>query len=108
MKSWIISLKIVWTQSPCPSNLLSSMLMPWGEKVENENVAEFSSFGIAIPCITHYPIEKQFQELYTNAKFREDQDEFKGLLYCCATLVTCNGAMYTYQVRDGWRILRIL
>ncbi|KAG6714781.1 hypothetical protein I3842_05G219200 [Carya illinoinensis] len=69
-------------------------------KVENENAVDFSSLGTAITCITHYPIEKQFQELYTNAKFREVQDEFKGLLYCCAALVTCEGAMYTYQVRD--------
>ncbi|KAG7984020.1 hypothetical protein I3843_04G136000 [Carya illinoinensis] len=48
-------------------------------KVENETAADFSSFHTKFPCITHYEIEKQFQSLYTNAKFKEVQDEFRRL-----------------------------
>ncbi|KAF5450028.1 hypothetical protein F2P56_030410 [Juglans regia] len=43
------------------------------KKIENENHAEFQSFSQVIPCISRSPIEKKFQELYTNAKFREVQ-----------------------------------
>ncbi|XP_041026983.1 protein FAR1-RELATED SEQUENCE 5-like [Juglans microcarpa x Juglans regia] len=38
---------------------------------ENEMAADFHSFNCTIPCITHLPMEKQFQELYTNSKFKK-------------------------------------
>ncbi|XP_042956464.1 protein FAR1-RELATED SEQUENCE 5-like [Carya illinoinensis] len=41
------------------------------KKIENENNADFHSFSFTIPCISRSPIEKKFQELYMNAKFRE-------------------------------------
>ncbi|XP_035540195.1 protein FAR1-RELATED SEQUENCE 4-like [Juglans regia] len=41
------------------------------KKIENENCADFQSFNITIPCILRSPIEKRYQQLYTNAKFRE-------------------------------------
>ncbi|XP_059436803.1 protein FAR1-RELATED SEQUENCE 4-like [Corylus avellana] len=40
-------------------------------KAENEKVADFNSFHAILPCISHFSIEKKFQELYTNAKFKE-------------------------------------
>ncbi|KAF5462755.1 hypothetical protein F2P56_018737 [Juglans regia] len=42
------------------------------KKVENEIAADFHSWNCTIPCITHLPVEKQIQELYTNSKFKED------------------------------------
>ncbi|XP_042973141.1 protein FAR1-RELATED SEQUENCE 5-like [Carya illinoinensis] len=39
--------------------------------VENEKIADFGSFQRKIPCITIHAIEKQLQEVYTNAKFKE-------------------------------------
>ncbi|KAK1588204.1 hypothetical protein Q3G72_020919 [Acer saccharum] len=45
------------------------------DKVEKEKHADFNSLNTQIPCVTHYAIEKQFQAVYTNAKFREFQQE---------------------------------
>ncbi|XP_042962325.1 protein FAR1-RELATED SEQUENCE 6-like [Carya illinoinensis] len=43
------------------------------KKIENEMSADFHSFSVTIPYVSRSPIEKRFQELYTNAKFREVQ-----------------------------------
>jgi hypothetical protein len=32
-------------------------------KTENEKIAYFNSFNVIIPCISHFSIEKKFQEL---------------------------------------------
>jgi hypothetical protein len=39
--------------------------------VENEKRADFDSFNRTIPCISPLILEKQFQDVYTNAKFKE-------------------------------------
>jgi len=49
-------------------------------KVLNERATNFNSFCCTIPCISHYPIEKKFQNVYTNAKFKEVQGEFRCLM----------------------------
>ncbi|XP_042958025.1 protein FAR-RED IMPAIRED RESPONSE 1-like [Carya illinoinensis] len=41
------------------------------KKVEVETIADFNSTNTTIPCLSHFNIEKQFQNLYTNAKFKE-------------------------------------
>ncbi len=46
-------------------------------KAEKENAQDHDSFKSMNPCITRYVIEKQFQEAYTNKKFKEVQDEFR-------------------------------
>ncbi|XP_040996021.1 protein FAR-RED IMPAIRED RESPONSE 1-like [Juglans microcarpa x Juglans regia] len=43
------------------------------KKVENEIVADFHSFNCIVPCISHLPVEKKFQAVYTNYKFKEVQ-----------------------------------
>ncbi|KAL7244292.1 hypothetical protein ACSBR1_016517 [Camellia fascicularis] len=53
-----------------------------GKKVENESNEEFNSFNSYIPCITQFPLEKQFQKAYTTAKFKESQQEVVGKIYC--------------------------
>ncbi|KAF5443255.1 hypothetical protein F2P56_035826 [Juglans regia] len=45
------------------------------KKVENEMAANFHSFNCIVPCISHLPVEKKFQEVYTNSKFKEVQTE---------------------------------
>ncbi|XP_042950033.1 protein FAR1-RELATED SEQUENCE 5-like [Carya illinoinensis] len=50
------------------------------KKIENENQAEFQSFSGTIPCVSRSPIEKKFQELYTNNKFKEVQQQVIGLI----------------------------
>lgn len=50
-------------------------------KVENETAIDFNSFHTQYPRITHYSMKKQFQLLYTNAKFKKVKDEFCGFLY---------------------------
>ncbi|XP_042964815.1 protein FAR1-RELATED SEQUENCE 5-like [Carya illinoinensis] len=69
-------------------------------KAENERIADFSSFNTEIPCISRYPIEKQFQKTYTIAKFKEVQEEFRGFLYLSHSYLGGDGAKYEYVVAD--------
>uniref|UniRef100_A0A7N2MY89 Uncharacterized protein n=1 Tax=Quercus lobata TaxID=97700 RepID=A0A7N2MY89_QUELO len=69
-------------------------------KVEKENTEDFISLTSRVPCITHYAIEKQFQDSYTNSKFKEVQDEIRRKMYCHPSLLKQEGAISTYQVVD--------
>ncbi|KAF5470654.1 hypothetical protein F2P56_011153 [Juglans regia] len=73
-------------------------------KVENEAIANFNSFNTVIPCISRYPLEEQFQKVYTIAKFKEVQDEFRGFLYLTTSYFRCVGGRYTYVVADEVRV----
>ncbi|KAG7994084.1 hypothetical protein I3843_01G037700 [Carya illinoinensis] len=68
------------------------------KKVENEKLADFHSFNCTIPCITHLPVEKQIQELYTNSKFKEVQSQILGIIYSQCIFIKTEGAISTYQV----------
>ncbi|XP_042969196.1 protein FAR1-RELATED SEQUENCE 5-like [Carya illinoinensis] len=74
-------------------------------KIENELAADFSSFHTQIPCITFYGIERQFQAAYTNAKFKEVQEELRGLIYCCASMIRSERGMFTYHVADEIQVM---
>ncbi|XP_040996098.1 protein FAR-RED ELONGATED HYPOCOTYL 3-like [Juglans microcarpa x Juglans regia] len=74
------------------------------KKIENENHAEFQSLSQVIPCISRSPIEKKFQELYTNAKFREVQQQVIGVLDLDPSLLTSDDVMKSYLVEDEVRI----
>ncbi len=39
--------------------------------VENETRADFKSFNSTIKCVSKFSLEKKFQDIYTNAKFKE-------------------------------------
>lgn len=58
------------------------------KKVENESVVDFNSFNVTISCVSRFSFEKQFQRLYTHAKFKEVQKMIMEMLYC------------TYQVTE--------
>ncbi|XP_042939228.1 protein FAR1-RELATED SEQUENCE 5-like isoform X2 [Carya illinoinensis] len=73
-------------------------------KIENENQAEFLSFSGTIPCVSRSPIEKKFQVLYTNAKFKEVQQQVIGVLDLDPSLQTMDGVMKSYLVEDEVRI----
>ncbi|XP_042952293.1 protein FAR1-RELATED SEQUENCE 5-like [Carya illinoinensis] len=75
-----------------------------GRKVENEVQADFSSFNSVIPCITHYPIEKKFQDVYTTVKVKEVQEEFRRKLYCHYMLFQTECAISTYTVTNEVKI----
>ncbi|KAF5477392.1 hypothetical protein F2P56_004037 [Juglans regia] len=70
------------------------------KKIENEISSDFHSFSVTIPCISRSPIEKRFQELYTNAKFREVQQQVMGVLDMDPSLLRRDGVKKTYLVED--------
>ncbi|XP_042969002.1 protein FAR1-RELATED SEQUENCE 5-like [Carya illinoinensis] len=70
------------------------------KKIENENLADFQSFNVTIPCISRSPIEKRFQELYTIAKFKEVQHQVNGIIDLNRKLHNSVGAIKTYMVED--------
>ncbi|BAF28820.2 Os11g0681400 [Oryza sativa Japonica Group] len=74
------------------------------DKVEKENKSDCKSFQEAIPCITHYEFERQFQVAYTNKKFKEFQDELRGKIYYYATLRKTEGLVHTFSVREDRKI----
>ncbi|XP_028072354.1 protein FAR-RED ELONGATED HYPOCOTYL 3-like [Camellia sinensis] len=69
------------------------------KKVENEN-GEFNSLNSYIPCITQYPFEKQFQNAYTIAKFKEFQQEVVGKIYCNLSLCSEDLNFSVYEVSE--------
>ncbi|XP_042962627.1 protein FAR1-RELATED SEQUENCE 5-like [Carya illinoinensis] len=70
------------------------------KKIENENLADFQSFNVTIPCISRSPIKKRFQELYTIAKFKEVQQQVNGIIDLNPKLHKSDGAVKTYMVED--------
>ncbi|XP_059454966.1 protein FAR1-RELATED SEQUENCE 1-like [Corylus avellana] len=50
------------------------------------------------PCVADFALEKQFQDAYTNAKFKEVQAEFKQRSNVNNCLLKSEGAIFTYQV----------
>ncbi|KAF5453291.1 hypothetical protein F2P56_028203 [Juglans regia] len=70
------------------------------KKAEVEIMADFNSSNQTIPCVSHFSIEKQFQKLYTNAKFKEVQRELIGLMCCNCTLVSTHECISTFDVLD--------
>ncbi|KAF5458775.1 hypothetical protein F2P56_022781 [Juglans regia] len=74
------------------------------KKIENETNLDLHSFSITIPCISRSPIEERFQELYTNTKFREVQQQVMGVLDMDPSLVRQDGVKKTYMVEDEIRV----
>ncbi|KAG2670589.1 hypothetical protein I3760_14G092800 [Carya illinoinensis] len=70
------------------------------KKIENENLVEFQSFNVTIPCISRSLIEKRFQELYTIAKFKEVQQQVNGIIDLNPKLLPSDGTIKTYMVGD--------
>ncbi|KAI7994282.1 Protein FAR-RED IMPAIRED RESPONSE 1 [Camellia lanceoleosa] len=70
-------------------------------KVEKEKKADFKSRHKVFDCLTVYGFEKQFQDAYTNAKFKEVQAEMKRLVYCQPFLVKEEGSICTYFVKEA-------
>ncbi|XP_042950256.1 protein FAR-RED IMPAIRED RESPONSE 1-like [Carya illinoinensis] len=70
------------------------------KNVGNEIVADFHLFNCTIPCISHLPLEKKFQAMYTNSKFKEVQSEVMRIIYSHCVIIKIEGAITTYQVND--------
>ncbi|XP_035540265.1 protein FAR1-RELATED SEQUENCE 2-like [Juglans regia] len=70
------------------------------KKIEIENAADFHSFNVTIPVVSIFPLEKIFQAIYTNSKFREVQKEVVGMLDVLPTLHQKDGIIATYHVED--------
>ncbi|XP_042958127.1 protein FAR-RED IMPAIRED RESPONSE 1-like [Carya illinoinensis] len=70
------------------------------KKIENENGVDFHSFNVIIPVVSISPLEKIFQNIYTNAKFREVQKEIIEMLGVLPTLHRKDGVVATYHVED--------
>jgi hypothetical protein len=68
--------------------------------VENEARADFDSFNRMIPCISHFHFEKQFQDVYTNAKFKEVREEFEKVMSCNNYHLKSEGVISTYEVKE--------
>jgi hypothetical protein len=66
--------------------------------VESEACADFDSFNLTIPCISALHLEKQFQVVYTNAKFKEVHDQFVNMMSCNNSLLKSEGAISTFEV----------
>ncbi|XP_028060141.1 protein FAR-RED IMPAIRED RESPONSE 1-like [Camellia sinensis] len=69
--------------------------------VEKEKKADFKSRHKVFDCLTVYGFEKQFQDGYTNAKFKEVQAEMKSLVYCQPFMVKEEGSICTYFVKEA-------
>jgi len=65
-------------------------------KVEVENVVDFDSFNTTFSCVSYWTLEKQFQKIYTHAKFKEVQKEISEVMYCASSLLKSECGISTY------------
>lgn len=72
--------------------------------VENECVGNFGSFNKMFSLVTLHSIERQLQGIYTNEKFKEVQDEFRGFMMYFPSLLKCECAISTYEVINRVRV----
>ncbi|KAF5447405.1 hypothetical protein F2P56_032959 [Juglans regia] len=70
------------------------------KKVEIETTSDFNSCNQIIPCVSPFYIEKQFQAVYTNAKFKEIQREEWGMICCNCIPISKQGCISTFDVLD--------
>jgi hypothetical protein len=68
--------------------------------VKNETRTDFDSFNRTIPCISPLLLEKQFQDVYTNAKFKEVHEQFVKVMTCNNSHLKSESAISTYEVID--------
>ncbi|XP_062158806.1 protein FAR1-RELATED SEQUENCE 4-like [Alnus glutinosa] len=66
--------------------------------VESETRADFDSFNRTISCISALQLEKLFQVVYTNAKFKEVHDQFVKMMSCNNSHLKSEGAISTFEV----------
>jgi hypothetical protein len=66
--------------------------------VENEVHADFDCFNHTIPCAINLSLEKQFLDVYTNAKLKEVHQQFATNMHCNNFLLKSEGTISTYQV----------
>ncbi|KAG6467917.1 hypothetical protein ZIOFF_072482 [Zingiber officinale] len=69
-------------------------------KVEKEDQVDLQTFNSWVPCITHFDLEKQFQQLYTIDKFKEFQQELVAKLYCEVLLADGTDGASEYDVSE--------
>ncbi|KAI4333353.1 hypothetical protein L6164_018179 [Bauhinia variegata] len=78
------------------------------DKVEKECLADFSSLSTPIHCVSHFGIEYQFQRAFTNAKFKEFQEEIACIMYCNASFERKEGMISTYSVVESKKVHEII
>ena len=77
------------------------------KNVVNENTEDFNSLQSSIPCFTHYAMEKQFQSVYTTAKYKEFRKEL--LRKVCCNFSSCkeDGVISEYEIREDGALEKI-
>lgn len=58
-------------------------------KVEKEFHADVKSYIQMVPCVTTYAMEKQVQDFYTLAQFKEFQKEIISKVNCDLVFLPC-------------------
>jgi len=66
--------------------------------VESETRADFDYFNRTIPCISALQLEKQFQVVYTNVKFKEVHEQFVKMMSCNNSFLKSEGVISTFEV----------
>ena len=66
--------------------------------VEKEVRFDLDCFNCTIPCATNLSLKKQFQDVYTNTKFKEVHEQFATDVHCNNSLLKSECAISTYQV----------
>ncbi|XP_057430023.1 protein FAR-RED IMPAIRED RESPONSE 1-like [Lotus japonicus] len=75
------------------------------DKAEKEYEADFQSSTTTIHCAITSVIERQFQQQYTNQKFKEVQAEFRGKMNCLLKFLFQDGSICHYEVTEEMSIV---
>ncbi|XP_014498618.1 protein FAR-RED IMPAIRED RESPONSE 1-like [Vigna radiata var. radiata] len=69
-------------------------------KAQKEIEVDFSSLNTTVACGSQSPIERQFQDEYTHAKFEEVQMEFRSRMNCFIKDTVMDGNYIKYTIKE--------
>ncbi|KAG0491253.1 hypothetical protein HPP92_004651 [Vanilla planifolia] len=79
---------------------LSKYEMALQSKYEKEAQADFETFHKRRPSVSKFYMEEQLSKVYTLNVFKKFQDEIEAILYCHVSLVSVEGNVSTFDVKE--------
>ncbi|KAG9444363.1 hypothetical protein H6P81_015703 [Aristolochia fimbriata] len=67
---------------------------------EKEAEADYFSFHVSPSLLSSFHMERQLSECYTCNMFKQFQDELKALMYCTPAVVSIDGAITAFVVKE--------
>ena len=78
------------------------------DKFEKESLENFNSLNSIIPCVSHFGFKYQFQKVYSNANFKEFQEELASIMYYSTHFEKFDGSILMYLMIESKKVCDII